>query len=175
MIRNALILTMPLALMACATVEQPSSDAVVAQASLTFENGQSAGTVQVRGSGDHLVLDIAVSGVTPGPHGIHLHTVGRCEAPGFTTAGGHLNPGAKQHGAENPMGSHLGDLPNIQVASNGQGKLEVTLHGTRDEVLAQVFDADGAAVVLHAGPDDYKSDPAGNSGGRIACGVLQRI
>ena len=173
MIRNALILTMPLALMACATVEQPPAGPV-AQAQLTLANGQGAGTAKVTGTGDHLTLEIAVSGVTAGAHGIHLHTVGRCDAPDFTTAGGHLNPHGKKHGADNPEGSHFGDLPNIEVGANGDGALKIGLHGTRAEILAQLFDADGTAVVLHAGPDDYKTDPAGNSGGRIACGVLTR-
>lgn len=173
MIRNALILTMPFALMACATVDQPSAGPV-AQAQLTLANGQGAGTAKVTGKGDHLTLEIAVSGVTEGPHGIHLHTAGRCDAADFTTAGGHLNPHGKKHGADNPEGSHFGDLPNIQVGANGEGVLKTDLHGTRAEILSELFDADGTAVVLHAGPDDYKTDPAGNSGGRIACGVLTR-
>lgn len=91
---NALVVAMPFALMACATVEQPSA-APLAQAQLTLANGQPAGTVKVTGAGDHLALEIAVSGVSEGPHGIHLHTVGRCEPEGFTTAGGHLNPHGK--------------------------------------------------------------------------------
>lgn len=173
MIRNLLSLTTPLALMACATVDQPA-EAPLAQAQLTLGNGQPAGTVKVTGTGDHLKLEIAVTGVTPGPHGIHLHTVGHCDPSDFTTAGGHLNPHAKKHGSDNPEGSHLGDLPNVQVGANGEGTLNANLHGTRAEALTQLFDADGTAVVLHAGPDDYKTDPAGNSGGRIACGVLTR-
>lgn len=72
------------------------------------------------------------------------------------------------------MGSHLGDLPNIEIAADGTGSLTVALDGAREQILSDVFDADGTAIVLHAGPDDYKTDPAGNSGGRIACGVLQR-
>lgn len=173
MIPKALIVAVPLLLGACASVSEAPGNRV-AVANLAFANGQPAGTAQLLAAGDHVSLSVSLAGVSPGPHGIHLHMVGSCEASSFTSAGGHLNPGGKQHGTENPMGSHLGDLPNIDIGADGTGSLTAALHGTRDEVLSQVFDADGTAIVLHAGPDDYKTDPAGNSGGRIACGVLQR-
>lgn len=99
---------------------------------------------------------------------------GRCEGPAFTSAGGHLNPGEKQHGTLNPAGSHTGDLPNLNIVSNGAGTLSVELSGTRAELEAALFDADGTALVIHATADDYKTDPTGNSGARIACGVLTR-
>ena len=174
MIRKAHLLSIPLALSACASVGDDAQADRLASAKLVFANGQAAGTAELTGAGNKVSLVIALAGVTPGPHGIHLHAVGRCEAPAFTTAGGHLNPGSKQHGTDNPMGSHLGDLPNIEIAADGTGSLTVALDGAREQILSDVFDADGTAIVLHAGPDDYKTDPAGNSGGRIACGVLQR-
>lgn len=173
MIRKVLAVTMPMALMACASVGEAPADKPAA-ATLALANGSPAGTAQLIGNGDRLSLVVDVSGISPGAHGIHLHAVGQCEAPGFTTAGGHLNPGGKQHGAENPLGSHLGDLPNIQVNADGKGSLTVPLHGARAELMSELFDADGTAIVVHAGPDDYKTDPAGNSGGRIACGVFVR-
>jgi Cu-Zn family superoxide dismutase len=116
-----------------------------------------------------------VSGQASGEHGIHLHTTGKCEAPGFTSAGGHLNPTEHQHGSLNPAGPHVGDLPNIIVGPDGNGMIESRLTGTAADILANLFDADGTAIVLHAGPDDYKTDPSGNSGGRIACGALLRF
>lgn len=173
MIRKAFVAVMPMALMACASVGEVPSD-TPASANIAFADGSSAGTARVVGSADQLSLVIDLAGVSPGPHGVHLHAVGTCEAPSFTTAGGHLNPGGKQHGTDNPMGSHLGDLPNIEIAADGSGSLTFALHGTRTELLAELFDADGTSIVVHAGPDDYKTDPAGNSGGRIACGVFTR-
>ena len=174
MIRTVLIAAAPMALTACASVGDAPTDSAAASASIAFANGSAAGTARIVGSGDRLSLVIELTGVSPGPHGVHLHAVGTCEGPAFTSAGGHLNPAGKQHGKDNPMGSHLGDLSNIEVAADGTGKLSSSLHGTREELLSEVFDADGTAIVVHAGPDDYKTDPAGNSGGRIACGVFTR-
>lgn len=107
--------------------------------------------------------------IAAGTHGAHIHMVGRCEAPGFTTAGGHWNPTAMKHGSMNPAGPHQGDLPNLVVGTDGRGTVGVTVPGG---TLAALLDADGAAIVVHAGPDDLMTDPAGNSGGRIACGVF---
>ncbi len=173
MIRKVLAAAMPMALMACASAGEVPADKP-ATANLALADGTAAGTARLVGNGDRLSLVVDVAGISPGPHGIHLHTVGQCEAPGFTSAGGHLNPGGKQHGTDNPLGSHLGDLPNIQVDAEGKGSLTVPLHGARADLMSELFDADGTAIVVHAGPDDYKTDPAGNSGGRIACGVFTR-
>ncbi|KRA81425.1 superoxide dismutase family protein [Altererythrobacter sp. Root672] len=172
----ALVSALPLltVLAACQSVpdEQPSDR--LAQATLRLANGQPAGAAQVLASGSQVNVTVALIGISPGVHGMHLHTTGSCDAPEFTSAGGHLNPDHRQHGTENPAGSHLGDLPNITIGSDGTGSASVTLNGTRDQVLAQLFDADGTAIVVHASADDYKTDPSGNSGGRIACGVLTR-
>ena len=97
--------------------------------------------------------------------------VGACDAPGFTTAGGHWNPTMRQHGSMNPNGQHEGDLPNLMIGSNGRGSLGAVIPGA---TIAGLLDADGAALVVHAGPDDLMTDPAGNSGARIACGVFVR-
>jgi Cu-Zn family superoxide dismutase len=160
-------------LAACAT---PSGDATdrVAQATLRLSSGLPAGTAQVFAAGDQVSVTIAAAGLSQGVHGAHLHMVGSCEAPNFDSAGGHLNPDSRQHGTDNPAGAHLGDLPNITVGSSGAGTVTATLSGSRDSVLARLFDADGTAIVVHASADDYRTDPSGNSGGRIACGVLTR-
>ncbi|HEY6815353.1 MAG TPA: superoxide dismutase family protein [Croceibacterium sp.] len=169
----AAALPLAAALAGCQTVdEQPT--ARLGQATLKLASGLPAGNAQLLASGNEVNISIAALGISPGVHGVHLHTTGSCEAPEFTSAGGHLNPGGRQHGSANPAGSHLGDIPNLTAGSNGAGTVSVTLPGSRDEVLAQLFDADGTAVVIHAGADDYRTDPSGNSGGRIACGVLTR-
>ncbi|MCB2050667.1 MAG: superoxide dismutase family protein [Novosphingobium sp.] len=160
-------------LSACTTVGTvPASH--VANATLEMANGLPAGTVQLVSDGEKVTLTAAVAGMSPGVHGIHLHTTGSCVAPDFKSAGGHLNPDGRQHGMDNPMGSHVGDLPNITVSDAGAGTISVALQGTQAELMETLFDADGTAIVVHAGPDDYKTDPSGNSGGRIACGVLKK-
>jgi len=111
-----------------------------------------------------------VTGLPPGTHGIHVHTVGRCDAPDFTSAGGHWNPTARQHGTQNPQGPHQGDLPNLIVGNDGRGTIGLTIPGA---TLDALLDADGGAMMVHAGTDDLRTDPAGNSGARIACGVFQ--
>jgi Cu-Zn family superoxide dismutase len=113
---------------------------------------------------------IDAMGMPPGTHGAHVHMVGRCDAPDFASAGGHWNPTAMKHGAMNPQGPHQGDLPNLVIANDGRGTIAATIPGA---TLAALMDADGAAMVVHAQPDDLKTDPSGNSGGRIACGVFQ--
>lgn len=158
---------------ACTTVGDLPTERI-ASARLTLANGIPAGTVQLLGSRDKLSLAIAVTGIAEGPHGFHLHTTGKCSAPDFKSAGGHLNPGGNEHGTLNPQGSHLGDLPNLLVGSSKTASTTVELDGDRTEILNDLFDEDGTAVVIHEGADDYRSDPAGAAGSRIACGVLQR-
>lgn len=174
MIRASRILLPLVAVLAgCQTVDQASSERL-GQATLKLANGTSAGTAQLLASGAQVEISIAMTGVPGGVHGAHLHATGSCDAADFSSAGGHLNPAGRQHGSDNPAGAHLGDLPNVTVGADGTGTVTATLPGTRDEVLARIFDADGTAVVVHAGPDDYRTDPSGNSGSRIACGVLTR-
>ena len=170
----AVALPLTVLLAGCETPPEPSSSRL-AQATLRLANGLPAGTVQVLSSGDQVNVEIALTGVSAGEHGVHLHTTGACDAPNFESAGGHLNPDGKQHGMQNPMGAHLGDLPNVTIGSSGAGTGSAVLNGTRETVLGRLFDADGTAIVVHAGRDDYRTDPSGNSGGRIACGVLTRI
>jgi Cu-Zn family superoxide dismutase len=160
---------------ACADVQStPPAAALLAEATLQSTTGTPVGSARIEQRGSQLELVVDLMGLSPGSHGIHLHTTGKCDAPGFTSAGGHLNPTSHQHGSMNPAGPHLGDLPNIVVASDGTGSLRNPIAGPTQEILASLFDADGTALVVHAGPDDYVTDPSGNSGGRIACGVLTR-
>jgi superoxide dismutase, Cu-Zn family len=112
-----------------------------------------------------------LTGVPNGEHGFHIHETGTCDAAvKFESAGAHFEPGDKKHGTENPEGPHAGDLMN--VTADDDGKVAVDLHNT-NVTLEQLLDTDGAALVLHADPDDYKTDPSGNSGDRFACGVIE--
>ena len=137
--------------------------------------GEMLGTATVSQEADGARIIAQVRGLPAGDYAMHLHAVGRCDAPDFVSAGPHFNPAGRQHGRDNPAGAHAGDLPNLTVDANGRGSLSVVQAGLRlaDGDLA-LLDADGAAVVLHAKADDYRTDPAGNAGARIACGVLTR-
>ena len=156
------------------TTAGPVPTSNLAVGTLRSANGAPAGTVVLLAAGDTVTINVAVIGLPKGIHGLHLHMVGSCQAPDFKSAGGHLNPHGMQHGTANPAGSHLGDLPNLVTNGFGAGTVTATLRDRRSAVEAALFDADGTAIVVHAEPDDNKTDPSGNSGARIACGVLQR-
>ena len=135
--------------------------------------GQQVASVRLTQQGrDSVRLVVTTTGVAAGTHGTHLHAVGRCDTPDFTTAGPHLNPTSRQHGLRNPQGPHLGDMPNLVVAANGQGTLQHTVAGTLTPGQPPIFDADGTALIIHASADDQVTDPSGNSGARIACAVI---
>ncbi|MDT2047129.1 superoxide dismutase [Priestia aryabhattai] len=121
-------------------------------------------------------IKIEAKGLTPGRHGFHIHEIGKCEVPDFKTAGGHFNPYDRKHGFKNPKGPHGGDLPNLEADERGTIKAEtfaslVTLEEGKPNSL---LDVDGSSLVIHAGPDDYETDPAGNSGDRVICGVITK-
>ncbi|OYY89674.1 MAG: superoxide dismutase [Sphingomonas sp. 28-66-16] len=141
----------------------------VAVALLHDANGAEIGRATARPANGGLRVTIDAKGLPPGLHGAHIHTYGKCDAPDFTTAGGHWNPTATQHGSMNPAGPHEGDLPNLVIGADGRGTIGVVIPGA---TLAGLLDADGSAMVIHAGKDDLMTDPSGNSGGRIACGVF---
>lgn len=153
-----------------------SGSPVLAHAAIVLGDGSPAGKATIRMRGGRPVLELDLTGLAPGVHGVHIHAVGQCGGPGpaFAGAGPHLNPQHRKHGMNNPDGHHLGDLPNITADSRGRAKLRLELGLDREQVQAELLDADGSAIVVHAGPDDYVTDPAGNSGARIACGVLER-
>ena len=144
-------------------------DVVVANVPLVRSDGTSIGTVRVFQENTGVMLRIDASGLPAGLHGVHLHAVGRCEGPKFTSAGPHWNPAGKKHGHRNPEGFHAGDLGNLGVGTDG--KLVAGLL-VPEVTVAQLRDADGSALVLHAKADDEMTDPSGNSGDRIACAVL---
>ncbi len=167
MIRSLAILAV-LALPIPALAKSPMGEATLIDA-----NGNSIGTATVKDVGHGLELRVKARGIEPGVKAIHLHSVGKCELPKFVSAGPHWNPAMKMHGTDNPMGPHAGDLPNLTVASNKRVAYKTVAHGARLSGSDGLLDADGGAVVIHAKPDDYRTDPAGNAGDRIVCGVFK--
>jgi Cu-Zn family superoxide dismutase len=170
---TALFLTASTAALAAGSRPDPAPP--LATAVLATASGSAVGsaTITVPRTGSP-VLQVRVSGLSSGVHGIHLHAVGKCDPPKFTSAGGHLNPHGREHGKLNPAGSHLGDLPNLTIGADGAGGLTHVFGSDADTLRAHLFDADGTALVIHAKPDDYRTDPAGDAGDRIVCGVLVR-
>jgi Cu-Zn family superoxide dismutase len=172
MIRAAAPLLAAALLAGCQTTANGPA-APLGHAVLYFADGRPAGTAQLVAAGDGVSVAATLSGFPAGTHAVHLHTTGKCEAPGFTSAGGHLNPAMHQHGKDNPNGMHLGDLPNAEIAANGGGSISFELTGAKDTVLGEIYDADGTAIVVHEKADDYRTDPTGNAGSRLACGVFE--
>jgi Cu-Zn family superoxide dismutase len=132
---------------------------------LVASDGSRRGLVTVQDAPGASTLTVNATGLSAGIHGLHLHAQGRCEGPGFASAGGHWNPTGRKHGRDNPAGAHLGDLPNLAVDATGSGVASFTL-------APGWGDADGTALVIHAKADDYRTDPSGNSGDRVACAVI---
>lgn len=150
-----------------------SAEAQVAKATLKDASGKEVGQAALVQTPHGVLVKLSLKGAAPGEHAFHVHAVGKCEPP-FIGAGGHFNPGAKKHGMEAVEGSHAGDMPNLHIPASGELVIEVA-NPMITLVKGQpnsVFDADGSALVIHAGADDYKSDPTGNAGDRIACGVI---
>jgi superoxide dismutase, Cu-Zn family len=138
-------------------------------ATLVSATGVAIGRATVTETRQGLRVTADVHGLAPGLHGIHIHSVGRCDGPDFASAGGHWNPSGRHHGLGNPAGPHMGDLSNLVVGADGRGTVAALIPGA---TVAGLLDADGAAMVIHAAPDDGMSDPSGGSGARIACGTL---
>ena len=153
----------------CSTVAPGSR----ATAELKDKDGKAVGRADFQQVSDGVLVRLEVKGLTPGLRAVHVHTVGKCEAPGFTSAGGHFNPGGKKHGLKSPDGAHAGDLPNMLIAKDGSGRFEALTDAiTLKAGSNSVFDADGSALVIHVGVDDYVTDPTGNAGDRAACGLI---
>ena len=146
-----------------------------ARAELKNAKGEIVGHATLTATPNGVLIRAAFTNVPPGAHAFHIHAVGQCSAPDFESAGAHFNPTNVRHGLMEPNGPHAGDLPNIHVGPSR--KLDVELwaeHARLADATNAVIDADGAALVVHAATDDYKTDPAGNAGARIACGVVMR-
>jgi Cu-Zn family superoxide dismutase len=152
-------------LLGVANAPPAAASGMLAPFSLMGPNGEARGLVTFLSDGQRTTIKVAAEGLSPGLHGLHLHAVGRCDRPDFKSAGPHWNPAGKQHGHGNPAGAHLGDLPNLSVGPDGRASANFAIDG-------DMADADGSALVIHAGPDDEKTDPSGNSGDRVACAAL---
>jgi len=152
---------------------QSAPQAALAKAVLKDKSGKEVGEANLTQVKLGVLIRLSVKGVEPGEHAFHVHAVGKCEPP-FTSAGGHFNPASHKHGLEAAEGAHAGDMPNLHIPQSGELKTEV-LNTMVTLVKGQpnsLFDADGSALVIHAKADDNKTDPAGDAGDRIACGVV---
>jgi Cu-Zn family superoxide dismutase len=154
-----------------ATDKLPTPDSI---AQLKDKDGADRGRVDLFRERDGLRLEIVARGFLPGTYGMHIHTVGRCDAPDFMSAGPHWNPTGAQHGRDNPMGAHRGDLPNLVIEPGLIGRVTMTVADGKLSGDGGLLDADGGSFIIHAQADDLKTDPTGNSGGRVVCGVFSR-
>ena len=146
-----------------------------ARADIKNAEGKSVGTASLRETKDGVLITVNVNELPEGLHAVHVHSVGKCEAPAFTSAGPHFNPMNKQHGLKNPAGPHAGDLPDMYVEKNGMGHYELLIDSiTLGSGETSIFDADGSSVIVHVTADDNMTDPTGNSGDRVACGMIVR-
>ncbi len=159
---------------ACNTMSgaQDVSAPVVAFAELT-QAGENVGTLTLTQTGSDVKMKVSVSGLQTGEYGMHFHETGKCDGPDYKTAGAHWNPSGKQHGLQNPQGTHAGDLPNLKANAGNISRIEQQLSSIQLTGSSSLIDADGAAFIIHAKPDDNKTDPSGNSGDRKICGVIK--
>lgn len=162
-------------LASCSTMQSAKTVDVseVVTADLARADGSWAGVATISQRSDGVFLSLSAEAPAAGEFGMHLHAVGKCQGPDFTGAGAHWNPSMKQHGRDNPMGAHNGDLPNVNAAADRKITLEYKMPDFMLSGPTGLLDADGGALVIHEKADDYKTDPSGNSGKRIICGVFK--
>ena len=153
----------------CASSE--NGETLVGRVRFVDTSGQPAGEASLFQAEQGIRIIANLPNLGAGEHGFHFHAVGNCTAPTFETAGPHFNPTQRQHGRLNPNGPHLGDLPNLNAGRTNN----IVLQGLQLTGPNGLNDADGTALVVHANADDQKTDPSGNSGARIRCGVVERI
>src|SRR5438552_3148067 len=163
------------AVMLISGLAHAQAPAATASATINDAMGKMIGTATLRETTSGVLIKVDLTGAPAGTHAIHVHTTGKCDAPMFMTAGGHFAPGMTKHGLLALGGPHAGDLPNIYVPADGKLSIEILEPNvTLAAGPRSLLDADGSAIVLHAMADDYMTDPAGNAGGRIACGVINK-
>ena len=175
--RSAVVVTLAFGLVGCAGDRPTDSSGTrsrtegerFARVDVRTSTGQDAGWLKMRKDGNDVEISGKLKGLPEGEHGMHIHQVGKCEAPDFKSAGDHYNPAMKQHGKDNPNGWHAGDLGNIKVGSDGESSVDMK---AKNVELWAGDSAMGKSLVVHAQKDDMKSDPSGNSGDRIACGII---
>jgi Cu-Zn family superoxide dismutase len=174
-IRSLLLIPSLLCFSAAAAIADTAPKS--AHADIVDGTGAKVGTANLKAVKDGVQISVNVTGLAAGDHGIHVHTAGKCEGPAFTTAGGHFNPTSAHHGMNNTADPHphLGDLPNLKVDASGKGSATMVAKGViLGEGANSLFHDGGTALVIHAKADDLMSDPSGNSGDRIACGVISK-
>src|SRR5581483_6485569 len=170
---NAQLLMGTLGIVAVAMLTPEAASAETAKAALKDASGKDVGSAELTQTPPGVLIKLSVKGLPAGEHAFHVHGVGKCEPP-FTSAGGHFNPGSKKHGLMAPDGHHAGDMPNLHIPASGELAVEVM----NDSITLEkgkpnsVYQTNGTALIIHAGKDDYKTDPTGDAGGRIACGVI---
>jgi superoxide dismutase, Cu-Zn family len=173
---NALALLAGMLLL-CRTLAsgQESVEPETTRAELINAQGETIGSATLTQGAAGVNIAVQVSKLPPGPHGFHIHAVGTCDTPGFTTAGEHFNPFKKAHGLHNPAGPHAGDLPNLMVGPDGTAGMEVVAPKVSfKEVPESLFPPGETALIIHANADDERTDPAGNAGARRACGIIAK-
>ncbi|HET7041078.1 MAG TPA: superoxide dismutase family protein [Gemmatimonadales bacterium] len=172
--RPSALLPLLLATSACAvSMGPPRTKPEALRVALFDRDGASVGAVVLTADSAGMTLAFDVHDLSPGAHGVHVHAIGRCERPDFLSAGPHLDVGGHAHGLDNPAGHHLGDLPNLVVGPDGRATATLRLQPRDGKFTPRtLLDSDGSAIIIHAGPDDGHTDPSGNSGARIACGIV---
>jgi Cu-Zn family superoxide dismutase len=155
--------------------QRPGTMTAGATAELKNPDGQTIGRARLADTPNGVLVTVELERAPAGEHAFHIHETGRCDPPTFESAGGHFNPTQARHGFLDPKGPHRGDLPNIHVPSSGQLDFEYIASGvTLSAGGGSLLDQDGSALVMHAKPDDYRTDPAGAAGDRVGCAVIRK-